>query len=766
LPADALDGELTVATPVLLRATAEGFECLDHDGRRLMTLSARELAAISTLAVAKTRAAADAEQRARGGVLALDARAFQALLERLARIGLVAHPDSEGHKGREDHFMRAVVANQWMYRAVTDDRLQATLNEPRAATDRRVTVVPFDCWNEPIPLALGMLIAHARAVDGGRLLQHYEFLPQTKFPEQQDRILDRGPAVLLFSNYLWSHVENLRTSERAKRLSPGSVTIHGGPDTPKYEGEVERYFRANPHVDITVRGEGEVTFAEILGALAGRLDGRPVDLSPLHDVPGLCFRDGDRVVRTPDRERLADLDTLPSPYLTGVFDVYADSRSSAAVIETNRGCPYGCTFCDWGSATLSRLRKFSMERIFAEMEWSAQRGIPRIILADANFGIFERDVEIAQRVVELNRQYGFPKGFGTNYAKNNTKHLRPIIHMLIEANILCEGLLSLQSMDQDTLAAVRRSNIKTAKYDELAREFRQAKLPLFIDLMVGLPGATPASFRNDLQGAIDREVTAKVFQTELLVNSPMNEPTYRAEHRIETAAPFQSLSVSTDAGNGRPQRAFVVASSSFTRDEYAEMLDLRQTFALCENYGVLRQVARFVHHETGMRDVDFYAQICAEARADRERWPAIATAFALGPSLGVPPVSWQCFIDELRDYLTIRLGIAAGSALETVLQVQHALLPARGRQFPLELTLAHDFAAWHAQMLAAKDEGRYDWREHVPPLASFGPARFIVEDPRSVCTRGIGYRIEEFFHGDWELESPVSRALPGEHMVV
>jgi hypothetical protein len=209
--------------------TAEGFECLDHDGRRLATLSARELAAISTLAVSKTRAAADAEQRARGGVLALDAREFQALLERLARIGLVAHPDSEGHKGREDHFMRAVVANQWMYRAVTDDRLQATFNEPRAATDRRVTVVPFDCWNEPIPLALGMLIAHAQAVDGGRLLQHYEFLPQTKFPEQQDRILDRGPAVLLFSNYLWSHVENLRTSERAKRLSPGSVTIHGGP---------------------------------------------------------------------------------------------------------------------------------------------------------------------------------------------------------------------------------------------------------------------------------------------------------------------------------------------------------------------------------------------------------------------------------------------------------------------------------------------------------------------------------------------------------
>lgn len=196
------------------------------------------------------------------------------------------------------------------------------------------------------------------------------------------------------------------------------------------------------------------------------------------------------------------------------------------------------------------------------------------------------------------------------------------------------------------------------------------------------------------------------------------------------------------------------------------MLDLRQTFVLCENYGVLRQVARFVHHETGLRDIDFYAQICAEARADRERWPAIATAFAVGPKLGVPPVSWRCFIDEVREFLTTRLGVAAGSALETVLRVQHALLPARGRRFPLALELEHDFAAWHARMLEVKDSGAYDWRAQVPPLASFGPARFVVEDPRAVCTRGIGYRIEDFFHSDWELESPVSRALPGEHAFI
>jgi len=756
--------ELAVATPLLLRPSAAGFDCLDHDGRILETLNAVGLAAASAFAIAKPKQAAFEAHQRDAGALALSPAAFDALVDRLAAVGLMAAWDKEGHKGREDLFIRSVVANQSRFRAAVERRLE---DERRTSTARKVRVVPFDCWNEPTPLSLGMLIAYAQGYDGGRLCEHYQFSPQTKFPDQQARLLAEGPAILLFSNYLWSHVDNLRTSKEAKRTSPGSVTIHGGPDTPKYEGDIETYFRANPHVDITVRGEGELTFADVLNALVGKVGGNgPVDVSALHDVPGICFRDGDRVVRTKDRDRVADLDTLPSPYLTGVFDVYAESRPSTAIIETNRGCPYGCTFCDWGSATLSRIRKFSLERIFAELEWCARYEISRVILADANFGIFERDVEITQKVVELNKAYGYPKLFGTNYAKNSTKYLRPIVNMLIEAGILSEGTLSLQSMDQETLKVVHRSNIKLEKYDDLAKEFRHAKLPLFIDLMIGLPGSTPTSFCHDLQGAIDREVTAKIFQTELLVNSPMNEPAYRTTHRIETAAPFQSLAMDDTSAGGRPKRAFVVASSSFTRAQYAEMLDLRQMFVLCENYGVLRQVSRFVRHETGVPEVDFYARVCAESRAERERFPAIATAFALGPSLGVPPVSWKCFINEIHEYLTDRLGVRDDSALETVLTVQHALLPSRDRQMPLTVRLDHDYAGWHAAVLQAKDDGHRDWPAQVPPLRSFGAALFVVEDPREVCTRGIGYRIDESFHGDWELESPVSRALPGEHVVM
>ena len=80
--------------------------------------------------------------------------------------------------------------------------------------------------------------------------------------------------------------------------------------------------------------------------------------------------------------------------------------------------------------------------------------------------------------------------FGVSYAKNTVKHLQHIIQTMANAGIVTQGMLSLQSMDEDTLDAVHRSNIKTEKYEELAGEIRRADLPLFVDLMLGLPGST------------------------------------------------------------------------------------------------------------------------------------------------------------------------------------------------------------------------------------------------------------------------------------
>ena len=212
-----------------------------------------------------------------------------------------------------------------------------------------------------------------------------------------------------------------------------------------------------------MHGEGEATFAELLDALDGvaRPTVRPTSRC-CATCPGSRSATATQVVRTGERDRIADLDIIPSPYLTGCSTSRRRRRDRADDHRDNRGCPYGCTFCDWGSATLSRIRKFDLDRVFAELEWcaTAQRAA-RVFCADANFGIFERDVEIAEKVAELKREYGYPKLFESNYAKNTVKHLRQIIEILADAGILAQGMLSLQTMDAEH--ARRRSAARTSR---------------------------------------------------------------------------------------------------------------------------------------------------------------------------------------------------------------------------------------------------------------------------------------------------------------
>jgi Radical SAM superfamily len=763
------DDILILATPIVFRVTARGYEHLDHDGRLLAQLEAPQFAAAAELGRPIAKHQAFERHRTQTAAIALDLNEYDLLLARLAGAGLLDKFDGRRFGGRGDVLGRAAM----LQRKKMADAVESAVNaheqteraREKATGTTRVRVVPIDQVGSPLPLGLGMIVAYAMAFDGGRLQESFQFVPEWVTGPRRLPRYAKAPAVFLFSNYIWSHGKNLAISERLKKLNPRSVTIHGGPDTPKYEGDVDAYFEANPHVDVAVHGEGEATAAAALAALAAGIGDGPPDLSVLRGVAGLSFRDGVHIVRNPDRERFADLNVIPSPYLMGLFNAHAAAGETMAVVETNRGCPYGCTFCDWGSATLSRIRKFDMERVYAELEWCAKRNIDRIFLADANFGILERDVEIAEMVARLKRQYGYPKLFSTNYAKNTCKHLHHIIETLAGAGIITTGLLSLQSMDTGTLDTVHRSNIKVEKYEDLAREFRRAKLPLFVDLMLGLPGATPESFQNDLQACIDREVTAKIYQTELLVNSPMNDPAYREQHKIQASAPHASLVASSRGPDGSTRRSLVISTASFSAAEYDDMLHSRRSFLVFENLGVLRQVARFVRHETGTLETVFYQQVQNDEMTRPDLWPALAFAVEGVPFLGTPPVSWKLFIDEVRRYVTTVFDVLDDTALETVLAVQHSLLPARGRTFPVTVPLKHDYAAWHRAVLDAKDAGhRDDWGAHVPHLREYGSGSFLVDDPHDVCSRGIGYQLDDSGHADWELGSPVARPTAGEHL--
>jgi radical SAM superfamily enzyme YgiQ (UPF0313 family) len=745
------EGPLVLRTPCSFRVREGMFETVSHNGIRLPVISSVQLLALSQLVEHAQISDALSAHRESVGDAALNEKQFLELLAPFVDHRFVVRRVEKASSGAD--LSNAILSGNskeethqlFRRNAVAQDEAEAARVAAGGRKRPKVIPVAFDMCP---PAGLGAVIAYAKVYEDGALEEFYDFRTDWVWDPNRLEAFTAEPAIYLFTNYLWSHQECIQVSEQIKELSPDSITIHGGPDTPKYENDQHRYFAEFPSVDVIIRGEGEVAGAEALSKLREVIGDTQPDLSVLESVKGATYRTPEGIVRNPDQDRIKDLDLLPSAYLTGLFDNYIGLDDLFVILETNRGCPYGCTFCDWGSATASKIRKFGMERVVAELEWASGAKVASVSIADANFGIFERDVDIAKTAAELKNATGFPRGFGGNYAKNTVKYLRPIIDVLAAGNILTLGTLSLQSMDENTLNVINRANIKTEKYDALAVEMRNSELPLTVELMMGLPGSTLSSFREDLQQCIDRELSARVNMTTLLVNSPMNDPDYMAEHQIKTSKPIAP-------GN----LAMLSSTSTYTEDDLTSMNDLRSIYLLFENFGVMRVVSRFVRQETEFSEMGFYQKLLLDT-VDHKDWPMLHLLSKYVPGLMAPPVSWSLVIEELGRYLIHEFGLEDTRALRSILTAQLACLPAHDRAHPETVSLECDVVAWHDAIVEQKESGnRRGWGDVVPRLETFGSGTLVVDDPFGMTEAALGINRElNAFGVNWELSSPLHRA--------
>jgi len=223
--------------------------------------------------------------------------------------------------------------------------------------------------------------------------------------------------------------------------------------------------------------------------------------------------------------RLEDLD-YPSPYLTGVFDeVIKDRRHRYAMtFETNRGCPFACTFCDWGSLTYSKIKKFSLERVFAEIDWAGKNQIEFVIIADANFGVFpDRDQAIVDHLIATKQQWGYPQQLNTNWYKNSNQVVLDIAEKLTQHGLNRGLTLSVQSMNDDTLTAIKRKNMRINDLSTLFRDCNRRQIPFYTELILGLPLETLDSWQQGHYQLLEmgQHGCVFVFPVELLRNSEL-----------------------------------------------------------------------------------------------------------------------------------------------------------------------------------------------------------------------------------------------------
>lgn len=449
-----------------------------------------------------------------------------------------------------------------------------------------------------LPYSAGILWAYARTFP--EIAEHFDNKGFVFVREAPDLIASRldAPDVAAFSTYVWNWEISVAVARRIKARFPGCLIVFGGPQVPAPD-RLGAFFDRHPYIDIAVHGEGEVTFADILRQRTASGNYRT--------VPGLSYRGA----TTPPRPRTRDLDAIPSPYLSGVFDsLFELPFKYQTVWETNRGCPYACTFCDWGSLTAQKLFTFEEERLYREIDYFSQKQISHVFMADANFGILPRDVEIARYVARTKaRTGGFPSKLRVQYAKTHADRVHEIA-CILNAEQLDKGItLSVQSMNDRTLRLIKRTNLE---YDTLAsfiRRYQEEGISTYTEVLIGLPGETYETFKAGIETLLDASAHDSLWidRCTVLPNAPMNDAAYRAEHKIRTVRTPIFLN-HTEPGSDPVQEYedTIVETATLTERDYQRCLLLAWAIQTFHALNVTQVVALYARIYQGVPITDFY----------------------------------------------------------------------------------------------------------------------------------------------------------------
>ncbi|MFD2467135.1 KedN5 family methylcobalamin-dependent radical SAM C-methyltransferase [Amycolatopsis silviterrae] len=390
----------------------------------------------------------------------------------------------------------------------------------------RVWLVQQGIWAmslESMPLASGYLKATALADERVAAAMEIEIRNfdggATLFGMANELFAEGAPDVLAFSVLGWNYREFAALAETFKQLNPDGWAVFGGNHV---SGQAERVFGMHPYVDVVVNGEGEFTFRDLLLARLDRDSPRS-----LHHVDGISFRDeSGAVTTTKDRPRIENLDEIASPFLTGAIPLTGKDgqfRYDVALLETNRGCPYKCSFCYWGGAVGQRVRAFSRERLRREIEIFAQHQVHTLVLCDANFGMLPIDLEFVEDVIEIRARYGYPKSIETSWAKNKSAVFYKIVKAMKDAGLHSSFTLALQTLDEDTLDLMNRRNMKVNDWESLAAWLGKEGLDCYAELIWGAPGETVETFMKGYDRLAGHVSRVAVYPMLILPNTTYHD---------------------------------------------------------------------------------------------------------------------------------------------------------------------------------------------------------------------------------------------------
>lgn len=293
------------------------------------------------------------------------------------------------------------------------------------------------------------------------------------------RVAGLGPDVVGFSVTCWNARAVYDACRLVRKIVPDAYIVVGGPEVAPIAEEV---LESQPAIDAVVRGEGEETFAELLSTLIR-------NRSPWR-VEGVTARRDGEIVSAPDRPLIADLDSLPSPYLTGSLEPVEGS----AYIETYRGCPHRCGYCFEGKG-FGRIRSFSRERVESEVAFLASNaGIRSFSFIDPVFNLTR---ERLQWMTELMEPYA-RSGVRLHTIEVDIERIGSEEAGMLQRAGVSSVETGPQSVGERALELCRRA-FDRDRFVAGVAALKEVGISVECDLIIGLPGDTATDVLAGMQ---------------------------------------------------------------------------------------------------------------------------------------------------------------------------------------------------------------------------------------------------------------------------